>query len=135
LPDTALGYAEAFELGLAEFAGQSIDETSVLVRHTLYGDADLDGDVDVADLGILASNWQTTAVWTGGDFDFSGVVDVADLGMLASNWQAGVGNPLGPSLDEALSALGLPGASVPEPSIFALSVFALAPALVRRSRG
>ena len=26
-------------------------------------------------------------MWTGGDFDYNGSVDVADLGILASNWQ------------------------------------------------
>jgi hypothetical protein len=43
-------------------------------------------------------------------------VDVADMGMLASNWQAGVRSPLGPSLADALSELGLPNISVPEPA-------------------
>jgi hypothetical protein len=84
-----LGYAEAVELGLSSFAGEPIDATTVLVRYTIAGDADLDGDVDVADLGRLASNWQTAAPWSGGDFNYDGAVDVADLGLLASNWQLG----------------------------------------------
>jgi hypothetical protein len=76
--------------------------------------------VDVADLGTLASNWQTSAPWTSGDFDYSGSVDVADLGLLASNWQAGVGGPLGPSLQEALASVGLGSIAVPEPGLMAL---------------
>jgi autotransporter-associated beta strand protein len=87
----------------------------VTVARTYYGDADLNGQVDVADLGILATNWQTAQVWAGGDFDYNGSVDVNDLGLLATNWQAGVGNPLGPSFAEAAAAVGLPASAVPEP--------------------
>jgi T5SS/PEP-CTERM-associated repeat protein len=82
----------------------------------LPGDADLDGDVDVADLGALATNWQSNANWLGGDFDFNGTVNVNDLGLLATNWQAGVGGPLSPALDEILMSLGLPSVAVPEPA-------------------
>jgi T5SS/PEP-CTERM-associated repeat protein len=114
--NASLGYADnaALDSIKTSFAGQSVDPSSLLIKFTYAGDADLDGDVDVADLGKLATSWQGAAPWTGGDFDYNGTVEVNDLGMLASNWQAGVGSPLGPSLQEALSALGLP-ASVPEP--------------------
>jgi hypothetical protein len=54
----------------------------------LPGDANHDGNVDVADLGILASNWQQSPrTFSQGDFNEDGTVDVADLGILASNWQ------------------------------------------------
>jgi fibronectin-binding autotransporter adhesin len=92
----------------------------VTVAYTYYGDADLNGQVDVNDLGILATNWQTSQVWAGGDFDYNGTVNVNDLGLLATNWQAGVGNPLGPSFAEAAAALGLPAAAVPEPAAITL---------------
>jgi T5SS/PEP-CTERM-associated repeat protein/autotransporter-associated beta strand protein len=89
----------------------------VLVKYTYYGDSDLNGQVDVADLGILASNWQAAGTWGGGDFDYDGIVNVADLGMLATNWQAGVSNPLGPaSLQVAAASFGLSLTSVPEPT-------------------
>jgi hypothetical protein len=91
----------------------------------LPGDADNDGDVDVQDLGRLASNWQRLGNWSMGDFNIDGVIDVADLGLLASNWQAGVDNLTGPALDEALAAVGLAGASVPEPGSTALLGIAL----------
>jgi hypothetical protein len=82
------------------------------------GDADIDGDVDINDLGILASNWQLSGDLLHGDFDGNGVVNVGDLGILASSWQVGVGS--GGSLSEALAAVGLPSASVPEPGASAL---------------
>jgi hypothetical protein len=113
---TRLGYGDNAVVGATTFGGQAVDSSSVLIKFTYAGDADLNGQVDVADLGKLASNWQTSGPWTSGDFDYSGFVDVADLGLLASNWQNGVGSPLGPSLAEALAAVGLPSSAVPEPA-------------------
>jgi hypothetical protein len=114
-PKTGLGYLDNTLGGLTVFSGQSIDDTTVVIKYTYAGDTDLDGDVDVGDLGTLASNWQTAGLWVSGDFDYNGSIDVNDLGLLASNWQAGVGSPLGTSLAEAVSSLGLPAAAVPEP--------------------
>jgi MYXO-CTERM domain-containing protein len=125
-----LGYADNTATNFATFSGQSVDPTTVLVKYTYFGDSDLDGDVDVNDLGNLATAWQTSGTWTGGDFDYNGTVNVNDLGLLATNWQAGVGNPLGPSLQEALAALGLPNVSVPEPgsaALLGLAMLAVAP--------
>jgi glucose/arabinose dehydrogenase len=128
-----LGYGDNALLGFSSFAGTSVDGSSLLIKYTYAGDTDLDGDVDVGDLGTLATAWQTSALWTGGDFDYNGSVDVNDLGMLATNWQAGVGSPLGPeSLSSALAALGLPNVAVPEPSV--LPVLLLAPILAARKR-
>ncbi len=99
---------------------------SILIKYTYYGDANLDGQVDISDLGALATAWQTSAVWSRGDFDYSGFVDISDLGKLATNWQLGVGNPLGPSFDEALASVGLAGVSVPEPATGGVSLMVLA---------
>lgn len=116
-PATALGYGEAAALGLASFSGQSVDATCVLVKYTYAGDANLDGQVDITDLGQLATAWQSAAPWTGGDFSYNNVVDITDLGILATNWQAGVDSPLAPSsLERTLAGLGLPAVRVPEPS-------------------
>jgi hypothetical protein len=120
LPDAhhALGVAEAsllFGGSPGTFHGEPVDATSVLITYTYSGDANLDGKVDVTDLGVLATQWQTSGVWTSGDFNYDGFVDVTDLGALATNWQAGVGNPLAPSLNAALAAVGLAGTAIPEP--------------------
>lgn len=55
------------------------------------GDADLDGDVDLSDLGVLASNYgqNQNVNWLKGDFDRDGDVDLSDLGSLASHYGAG----------------------------------------------
>ncbi len=115
---TSLGYAD--------------NGSRILVKYTYLGDANLDGQVDISDLGALATAWQTSAVWSQGDFDYSGFVDISDLGSLATNWQAGVGSPLGPSFDEALASVGLAGVSVPEPT--ALALLAVGAVLIGRRR-
>jgi Calx-beta domain/FG-GAP-like repeat len=88
---TGLGYAESADLFSsfpASLGAQSVDATSILVRHTLLGDANLDGGVAVSDLGILATNWQQSPrSFAQGDFDYDGTVDVNDLGILATSWQ------------------------------------------------
>jgi hypothetical protein len=77
--------------------------------------------VDITDLGVLASFWQTSGFWRDGDFDYSGLIDITDLGLLASNWQAGVAirpEPAGRdpgAFDHALASLGLSAAAVPDP--------------------
>ncbi len=113
----ALGYGDNAILGQTNFGGQVVGPNCVLIKFTYGGDANLDGEVDISDLGALATAWQTSAPWTGGDFNYDGFIDISDLGILATNWQLGVGSPLGPSFDEALASVGLVGVSVPEPSI------------------
>lgn len=130
---TGIGYAEATDLGSpATFGGQPVDATSILLRYTFLGDANLDRVVDVTDLGRLATGWQSPGTWVGGDFNYDGMVDVADLGILATNWQAGVAGPSAPeaSFASALAAVRL--ATVPEPA--AVGVVVVAAALARRRR-
>ena len=53
------------------------------------GDANSDGQVDVADLGILGANFnQSGMTLDDGDFNGDGIVDVSDLGILGANWTA-----------------------------------------------
>ncbi len=129
---TGLGYLDNTAGAFANFSGQSVDNTSILIKYTYMGDANLDGQVDISDLGILATNWQTAGSWVNGDFTYDGFVDISDLGTLATDWQAGVGSPLGPSFDQALASLGLSGVSVPEPASAVLMAATLL--LARRRR-
>ncbi len=124
-----LGYADNAALGLATFGGQSVDSTSILIKYTFGGDANLDGTVDVSDLGALATSWQSSGVWVNGDFNYDGFVDVSDLGMLATNWQQSSG-----SLTAAMASVGLGGASVPEPGSVAAALVVGLGMLGRRSR-
>ena len=84
---TALGFGEAGALGLNSFAGQSFTGPAIVMRYTLFGDANLDGVVNLLDLNALASNFGAPAgTWVGGDFDYNGAVDITDFNALAMNF-------------------------------------------------
>ena len=90
---TALGYAEATDLFTtfpATFQGASVDNTSILIRHTFYGDANLDGAVTLADFNRYAGNFGLTsgARWSQGDFLYNGNVFLEDFNRLAANFGA-----------------------------------------------
>jgi fibronectin-binding autotransporter adhesin len=82
---TALGYTSGTStvgaaLGLT--AGQT------LVKYTIYGDANLDGTVDINDLNIVLSNFLSgnPATWDTGDFFYAGQTDISDLNAVLSNF-------------------------------------------------
>ena len=53
----------------------------------LPGDANLDGQVSLSDLQILAQYWNGPAAdWRQADFNLDGVVSLSDLQALAANW-------------------------------------------------
>ncbi|HEY7090540.1 MAG TPA: glycoside hydrolase family 18 protein [Tepidisphaeraceae bacterium] len=90
-PYTGLGYSQASQLFSsfpATFAGESIDNTALLVRYTFDGDANLNRTVDVDDLNVVAMNWQASPrVFSTGDFNYDGIVNEIDLGSISLNWQ------------------------------------------------
>jgi hypothetical protein len=107
----------------------------VLVTVALPGDSNLDGAVDISDLGILATNWQTPGHWALGDFDGSGLIDIADLGLLATSWQLAVGGSRPAqslAFEAALGSIGLPASSVPEPVSLSATLIVLAAVLPRK---
>jgi hypothetical protein len=133
----AVGIADNSVLKLTSFDGMPVDQSSVLMKLTLAGDANLDGRVDNADLAALAAHWQgTSAVWTSGDFDYNGVVDIHDLLFMAINWGTSVSSasPISGSLPAALALMGLTGTSVPEPLGTAAVVLGLVAASRRQRR-
>jgi len=89
--------------------GSLNDETEIngsdavrIVKYAVGGDCNLDGSVDVGDLGILASNYQGSDLsWAEGDFNGNAMVDVGDLGVFASNY--GTVSP--PTIPEPASAI------------------------------
>lgn len=89
-PATAIGYAEASDLHgtfPAIFAGEPLDATSVLLRFTLQGDADLSGGVNIADFSRLAASFnQAGGGWSRGDFNYDGSTGIADFAALAGNF-------------------------------------------------
>jgi hypothetical protein len=100
------------------------------VLPSIAGDANLDGIVDITDLGLLATAWQMNANWQGGDFTGDGFVDITDLGLLATNWQqtAGRAGTFAEALQMTFGADA--AAALPEP--VSLPVLAAAGLLLNR---
>ena len=94
--DTTLELVDNAILGLTQFSGEPVDANSILIKHTYYGDIDLNGAVDADDLTVLANNFGRTsgASHVDGDIDFNGTVDADDLTVFANNFLKGVGAPL-----------------------------------------
>ncbi|QDU71020.1 glycoside hydrolase family 30 beta sandwich domain-containing protein [Mucisphaera calidilacus] len=62
-------------------------DVDMLIRdilNTEYGDANLDGRVDLLDLSLLAQSFETRGGWASGDFSGNTVVNLLDLSTLAS---------------------------------------------------
>ncbi len=91
-PLRALGYAEATDLFTAfpaTFSGQSVDSTAVVIKHTFFGDHDLNGNVNLTDFNRLAANFgQTNRRWIHGDNDYNQTINLADFNKLASTFGA-----------------------------------------------
>ncbi|HEY7091117.1 MAG TPA: autotransporter-associated beta strand repeat-containing protein [Tepidisphaeraceae bacterium] len=94
---TRLGYGDNALLGKTTFAGVAPDSTSVLIKYTYAGDADLDGDADGVDIGTWATNFTGelggtgSQVWTQGDWDYDGDVDGVDAGLWAQAFTGELG--------------------------------------------
>jgi hypothetical protein len=92
-----LGYAEASDLGVSSFMGQSVDTTAVLVRYTKYGDNNLDGTVDIGnDFGLLIDGLaaRNASSWVQGDYTYDGKVDLGnDVNLFLTSYLGQVAHP------------------------------------------
>jgi hypothetical protein len=68
-------------------AGQSdVDRLVRTILATEYGDANLDGLIDIDDLEILRNNWGGSTGWAGGDFTGDDRADRNDADLIELNW-------------------------------------------------
>jgi hypothetical protein len=93
---TTLGAADAssiYGVGAGEtvlYQGETIDGSTVIVKYTYAGDANLDGVIDGGDYGQIDNNAQVSGAWAyfNGDFNYDGVIDGGDYGVIDNNIQA-----------------------------------------------
>ncbi len=121
---TAIGFALASSIGSPSmWFGQGVNPTSILMRYTMAGDTDLNGQVGMTDFNALAANFGGSGkFWWQGDVNYDGVVNLLDLNAIAINWGQTSPAPI------ALGAL------VPEPGMF-MFVAGIPFVLRRRNRG
>jgi hypothetical protein len=124
-----IGYAEASSLTSIPSIFGAVDQDAVLFRHTRYGDANLDGTVNLADFNRLAGNFGSGDEWSEGDFTYDSAVTLADFNRLAGNFGLSA-SPNGPTAED-WSHLA---AVVPEPGMAGLVAIGTLVLRRRRSR-
>jgi hypothetical protein len=89
--NTAIGYADAAD-------GQGINTTpnTIELKYTLYGDANLDAQVNSADLQRLLAFFNNGGGWDQGDFNYDGIVNSADLQALLFTFNTQLGSQATP---------------------------------------
>jgi fibronectin-binding autotransporter adhesin len=104
--------------------------SAVTVKVVLYGDATMDGTVNIYDLGQVLANYNQSGSWAAGDFNYDGTVNIYDLGKVLANYNKSISlsdvsiNPSDYSgLDgQGVGALQAAGVNVvPEPGTLALA--------------
>jgi hypothetical protein len=124
-----VGVAERAALASVPAIFGAVDADAVLIRYTRYGDANLDGVVNLPDFNALASSFGTSGrFWYQGDFTYDGVVDLMDFNRLAANFGLAV-----LAHDPTPQDWSTLAAAVPEPA--SLIFLSGVPALAGMSRG
>src|SRR5262249_25699679 len=67
----------------------------ILVKYTLYGDANLDGRVNALDFNALSSNFGVTTNrwWYRGNFNYDTTINTLDFNALAGNFNMSMPAP------------------------------------------
>ncbi len=142
-PGTALGYADAGDVGIGTFDGTAIASNAVLIKYTFTGDSSLDGKVDLGnDFDLFLQGYiGGGSTWVAGDYNYDGKVDDVDFGMFVDGIKTQGSTPLGeldalistnPELSVAQKASLL--AVVPEPASVGLVCAAGLVGMLRRRR-
>ena len=84
---TGISIAEAASLGLTSFSGVPTDETTLLLKYSFVGDANLDGQVDALDYERVDLNIGNVGLFgsADGDLNYDGMVDALDYEQIDLN--------------------------------------------------
>ena len=131
--NTAIGYAD-----WADGQGVNTAPNTIELTYTLYGDANLDHQVNSADLQILLFNLNRPGAWDQGDFNYDAQVNSADLQNLLFTLNTSLGNQAAPAVGQAApgsTPLGLPAKGALQPVSVAAPATTTTPALPAHRRG
>jgi hypothetical protein len=107
----------------SSFDGVTPNVGDVLVKYTLYGDADLNGVLNGADYQQIDNGFGNHSLsgWSNGDFNYSGTVDGSDYSLIdnAFNQETAGAAPLA---RVSGAVIATPGATVASARVFAASV-------------
>ncbi|MGN6370575.1 MAG: beta strand repeat-containing protein [Phycisphaerae bacterium] len=119
-------------LHFSTFAGQSVNDNSILIAPELLGDTNLDNKIDLTDLSTVLNHFGTaTAAWTDGNFDGASTINLTDLSYVLNHFGTSNPNPFASSASTAAPAIST---AAPEPATAAtLAIAALLLAKRRRS--
>jgi len=149
-----LAYAEASELRITTFGGQTITGDAVVIKYTYPGDSNLDGIVDLDnDFSLFVDGYNKQLsnpsalnagnLWVNGDYNYDGVIDLDnDFSIFVASYAAYSQDPTQlAQLDAIINSMDLTTAqknvllaSVPEPASLGLAAISAAPLLIRRRR-
>ena len=90
--NTGIGYADS-----ADGQGINTVPNTVELTYTLYGDANLDKQVNSADLQRLLAFFNTPGSWDQGDFNYDGNVNSADQQLILFTFNTALGNQAAPA--------------------------------------
>jgi hypothetical protein len=101
---TAIGYAD-----VADDSGVDKIPNTVELKYTLIGDANLDTNVNSADLQILLFGLNHPGAWDQGDFNYDGNVNSADLQAILFTLNTSLGSQATPTSIAATPATATTG--------------------------
>ncbi|HSZ54099.1 MAG TPA: IPT/TIG domain-containing protein [Tepidisphaeraceae bacterium] len=101
--NTAIGFADSAD-------GQGVNTTpnTIELKYTLSGDANLDGQVNSADLQLLLASLNRAGAWDNGDFNYDGQVNSADLQALLFTLNTALGSQTPPLAVSATATIAMP---------------------------
>jgi hypothetical protein len=91
------------EADLTQWLAYAATENGFVAPY-LFGDANLDGKVNVSDLNTIGRHWtQSVSRWSAGDFNADGTIDAPDLNSLGQNWHLTISSASPPAIPEPAS--------------------------------
>ena len=95
--------------------GETTDLEFDLYKHTMHGDANLDGAVNIADLSVVLANYDKAGLTLSqGDFTGDGRVNIADLSILLANYDQSLASIT--NYDQFILADVIVASAIPEPA-------------------